>query len=363
MLPPVRVLLVVFAAKYTGAAAVAEHCCRALHTVGVEARLLFVAGRNLETRLAGARWAVPGLVKERTPGRIRRNLRAIRRESATADVVVTHLPHDHLLTVAAGVHRRAVLVRSTRRSRHLRADPWHRALARRARGVVLAHRGMVGRTRRSFGAMPTLTLPVPLEDRFHPGVEDGGWRGRLELPENAPVLGMVGKLAAGRGFDLLLETAVRCSTRPQVIIVGHGEAESALRRQAATLGLDDRIRWLGYREAELPELYALMDVVLFAGGGSDDGHRAISEAQGCGRPVVAVAQDGVADLVDDGVTGRIVDRDPGALAAAVDALVLDRAASRALAAAAAAAVASRRFEPCGRRLAAFLDTLHRPGST
>ena len=49
--------MVVFANKYTGAAAVAEHSCRALRTAGSEARLLYVAGRNLETRLAAAPWA------------------------------------------------------------------------------------------------------------------------------------------------------------------------------------------------------------------------------------------------------------------------------------------------------------------
>lgn len=356
-LPRVRVLLLVFANKHTGAAAVAELCCRALASVGVEARLLFVAGRNLEQRLAGLPWAVPGLLKERSPVRIWRNLATIRREADAADVVIAHLPHDHLLAVAAGAHRRALLVRSVRHPRHLRADPWHRALGRRARGLLLAHRSMAEAAPHAFGPRPTLALPVPLGDRFHPAVDGRPWRRRLELPAGAPVLGMVGKLAEGRGFDLLLATAAGCTTAPHVVVVGHGEAEPSLRRQASTLGLDRRVHWLGYRDAELPELYAAMDVVLHAGGGSDWGHRAVSEAQGCGRPVVAAAADGVADLVEDGVTGRIVAPDPGSLAAAVDALLADPVAARTIGRAAAAATATRRLEPSGRRLAGFLDGL------
>ena len=63
------------------------------------------------------------------------------------------------------------------------------------------------------------------------------------------------------------------------------------------------MHWTGYQDERLPELWAAMDVALFAAPGSDHGHRAISEAQACARPVVARDIAGVADLIDDDLVG------------------------------------------------------------
>jgi glycosyltransferase involved in cell wall biosynthesis len=350
-----RVALVVFANKYTGAAAVAEHCCRALLARRAEARLVFVAGRNLERRLAEHEWAEAGFVKERSPARLWHNIRSLKRVAAQADVVICHLPHDHALCVAAGVQRSSALVRAFRNPGHLRSDPWHRALARRLSGATLAHGAMTPELSRCYGALPQISLPVPIEDRFHAGVDGSAWRHRLSIPDPARVVGMVGKLVPGRGFDLLLESAARLEGWCHVLAIGHGESHPDLERLAHRLGLADRVHWVGYQEHSLPELYALMDVVIFAAPGSDHGHRAISEAQACGRPVVAGAVRGVEDLVAHGDTGLIVESAPESLAEAVNGLLQSPETARRLGLEAAEAVAVRRFSPVGSRLAEFLE--------
>lgn len=352
-----RVALVVFANKYTGAAAVAEHFCRALHTAEVDARLLYVAGRNLERRLRSDPWAEAGLLKERTPVRILRNLRTLRRVAEQVDLTICHLPHDHTLCVAAGVHLRSLLVRSFRRPRHLRRDPWHRAMARPLSGALVAFDGMSQRLVECHGALPWTALPVPVEDRFRPDSDGTAWRDQLAIPDGAPVLGMVGKVAPGRGFDLLLETAVRCRSDLHVVAVGHGEARRGLERLSFRLGLTDRVRWTGYQEARLPELYAAMDVVLFVTSGSDSGHRVITEAQACARTVVAARVSGVEALVQDRIDGRLSDPAPEALASVVSELLSDPAERRRLGSCAAKAASRRRFAPLGRRLAEFLGSL------
>lgn len=351
-----RVGLVVFANKWTGAGAVAGLCCHALRAVGVEARLLFVGGRNLERRLAGRSWALPGLAKERLPGRIRQNLRALRDLAEESELVVCHLPHDHLLCVAAGVHRRVPLVRAFRNPRHIRRDPYHRFLDRSLAAALLAHSTLEDALRRTGHRLPAVALPVPLEDRFRPA-EGSGWRRRLGIPPAAPVVGAVGKLAKGRGFELFLEAASRLETSAHVVVAGHGELQPRLQGLATGLGLEHRVHWAGYQDELLPELYAAMDVVLFTTPGSDWGHRAVSEAQGCARPVVAASQAGVEDLINDGVDGRIVTRHPIALAAAVDALIEDPGMARRLGAAAAAAAADRRMKPVGTSLSGFLEQI------
>jgi glycosyltransferase involved in cell wall biosynthesis len=83
----------------------------------------------------------------------------------------------------------------------------------------------------------------------------------------------------------------------------------------------------------------------------------ISEAQGCGRPVIAVSHSGVEDLVEDGIPGRIVNREPAALSSAVDSLIADPETAHRLGKAAAFTVEGRRLEPIGRSLARFLEAV------
>lgn len=350
--------LIVHANKWTGAAAVAEINCRALRAAGVDARLLFIGGRNLERRLTGRSWAEPVLVKEGRPAHVRANLRAVTAFAAACDIVVCHLPHDHLLCVAAGVHRSASLVRAFRNPRHIRRDPFHRFLDRRTSGTLLAHSGMRATLGGHAEGPRDVALPVPLDDRFVP-CDGSRWRRDHGIPADVPVVGSVGKLARGRGFSDLLEAASQLTALTHVVVVGHGEHLSQLQERAAHLGFDGRVHWTGYQDQDLPEIYAAMDVVVFLAPGSDWGHRSISEAQGCGRPVVAASWPGVPDLIEDHISGRIVDRDPREIAAAVQSLLADRAAARRLADTAAAAADDRRLIPVGRHLAGFLETILR----
>lgn len=349
-----RVGMVVFANKWTGAGAVAELNCRALHRIGIDARLLFVGGRNFERRLDGHPWATPGLVKERNPTHLRTNLQLVASLADTCDVLICHLPHDHLLCVTAGAHRRAPLIRAFRNPRHIRPDPYHRFLDRRLTAALCSHSALGSDLRRAAPSLPVAVLPVPLEDRFKPG--DGSqWRERLGIPSGAPVIGVVGKLAQGRGFGLLLDTAVRLEAPAHVVVVGHGELQPQLEKHAHDLGLHGRVHWAGYQDDALPALYSAMDVVLFTGPGSDWGHRAISEAQGCGRPVVAVSCLGVEDLVEEGVTGRIVPRNPSDVARAVDSLIANPKVSLRIGNAAATASENRKLATVGGDFSRFLE--------
>ncbi len=359
-----RIGFLVSGNKYTGAAAVAEHMTRAVMAAGAEAELLYVAGNNLQRRLEGVPWATPGLVKERSIRDLRANLAAIRTLAERSDAVVSHLPHDHALAILAGAHRRTLLVRNVRSARHLRKDPYHRWLFGKIHWALLAYGGMVRHLHRSWRTPPHWTaIPVPLEDRFRPGLDGTAWRQATGIPLEAFVVGMVGKVAPGRGFDLLLEASAAVEPRPHVLIVGHGEAEPDLRRLAGQLGIADRVHWTGYEERGLPELYAAMDVVLFPAPGSDQGHRAISEAQGCGRPVVAAAIPGVEDMVADGISGRIVPPTAEGLAAGIQELAGQPELAEAMGRRAAEAVGDRRFVPTGRALLEFLPDPDRDGRT
>ena len=309
----VRVLHVVAADRWTGAAAAAELLVEAQLAAGIECAFAFRAGENLADRLRGRSWAQPVLRKERSIADLRAALATLRSLAAGCDVVHTHLPHDHLLARLALRDGGPPIVRSVRHLKHLRPDPFHRLLFRRTAAIALANSAMVPLLRRfpSLAELPHAVLPPVVERRFSV-LSDRGERERrrravraaLAIPADAVVAGTVGKLDRGRAHDLLLR-AVAATPDLWALIVGHGPAEKGLRALASSLGAADRCAWAGYVGDGLEDHYAAMDLAVFPAVGSDHGHRAVVEAAGCGLPVLAADLPGVADLVRPGVTGEL----------------------------------------------------------
>lgn len=138
------------------------------------------------------------------------------------------------------------------------------------------------------------------------------WRERLVWPDEAPVIGAVGRLEHVKGFHLLLDALAALpdnlgpswSHPARLIIVGDGSERDALERQAAELGLAERVHFAGYR----PDAYR-------APGGFDvmvmpSLHEALPlacvEAMAAGCPVIASSVGGLPELVRDGETGLLV---------------------------------------------------------
>ncbi len=333
-----RVLQLVAADRWTGAAATALQLAEALRAAGVECTFAYRPGRNLEERLRGLDWCVPALPKERTLGDIRAAVARVGALAAEHDLVHAHLPHDHLLARQALRRSRAPLVRGVHHLGHLRPDPFHRWLFRGTRGVAVSHSEMLPACRRlaPLDGAPARVLPVALEPRFAPGGDRAGVRARLGIPADAVVAGTIGKLDRGRGHDLFVH-ALAGAPGVWGIVIGKGPHAEALGTLARRLSVAGRLAFPGYVEAGLEHLYAAMDVFVFPAAGSDHAHRAIAEAAGCGVPTLAADLPGVRDLVEPGVTGDLYpEDDAAALAVAIAAWARDPGRRRAGGAAAAA---------------------------
>ncbi len=126
---------------------------------------------------------------------------------------------------------------------------------------------------------------------------------RLGVPDDVPLLVAVGRLAAQKRFDLLIEAAALLPDA-HVLIVGEGELELELRALVEERGLRDRVQLCGSR-ADVPALLAGADLVAMP---SDfEGLPLVAlEAMSVGTPVVGTSVCGVSDAVVDGVTGRLV---------------------------------------------------------
>ena len=169
-------------------------------------------------------------------------------------------------------------------------------------------------------------------------------RVRRELaPRGEVLVGYVGRLAPEKRVDLLWQAAALPGT--QLVIVGGGPAEAALRRALPGAA------FLGPRHGtDLAGIYASLDVFVHSGARETFG-QTLQEAAASGLPVVAPAVGGPLDIVSEGTTGFLVL--PGAagpLAEAVSRLVRDPAMRAAMGLAARQKVAGRTWPVLGDEL-------------
>ncbi len=185
-------------------------------------------------------------------------------------------------------------------------------------------------------------------------------RGELGIPENAPVAGIVSRIKPDRRHaDLLAAFARALREVPDawLVIVGRGEGEPDVRALAASMGLERRVRFAGYRTgAALDDAYRAFDVKAWLAPGNDGTCRAVLEAMATGCAVLGGRFGAVAEAVVDGETGRLCD--PGDRTDTGDALawlLADRSRARALGEAGRRRVLAR-YTPEGR--AAALHALY-----
>ena len=113
---------------------------------------------------------------------------------------------------------------------------------------------------------------------------------------------MVGRLAEGKGQDVLVEMAP--DLPGTLVLVGDGPMRAELEGAARAGGTSDRVVFLGDRD-DVPELLAVADVFVFASE-SEGLPLAVLEAMAAGLPVVAMTLPGLVPLVHDGENGYLV---------------------------------------------------------
>jgi len=140
-------------------------------------------------------------------------------------------------------------------------------------------------------------------------------RGELGLDPSAPVIVAAGELTTRKNFALLLEAAAPLAEScPDLVILiaGEGPEEGALRRRAAELGIDARVRFLGFRR-DVPDLLAAADLLVHPARIEGFGY-VLAEAMAARLPVVATDASSIPEIVADGETGILFPpEDVGAL--------------------------------------------------
>ncbi len=140
-------------------------------------------------------------------------------------------------------------------------------------------------------------------------------RASLDTPRDKPVLLALARLHVKKGLDVLLD-AVADIPGAYVWIAGEGPLRHKLETQARLLGIDDRVKFLGWRD-DRDRLLAACDIVVFPSRYEPFGTVTV-DAWAAHKPLIAAASQGPGAFVKDGENGLLIPiNDTGALTEAI----------------------------------------------
>jgi len=310
-------------------------------------------GRNLRGYAAARAVFLRDLARDATANRVRRFGQALvlARELAPE---VGQL-HAHFLHTPASVARYAALLRGLPWTGSAHAKDIWTIPEWEKREKLAACRWLVTCTATGQAHLAALAPPGRVELVYHgldftrfapPPEAEHPPRDGSEAARPVRILS-VGRAVAKKGFDDLL-AALALLPRElhwHFTHIGGGALLKALQRQAAALGLGERIAWRGAQPQEaVLAAYRAADIFALASRVAEDGDRdglpnVLMEAQSQRLACLATRTPAIGELIEDEVTGTLVPpRSPPALAKALERLMRDPARRTALAAAGEARV-------------------------
>lgn len=136
-------------------------------------------------------------------------------------------------------------------------------------------------------------------------------RAALGLPADGPLIGIVGRLQRWKGMHVLIEALPLVRARhpgARVVIVGGAhepepDYPALLRAQVMHLGLESAVTFAGF-QSDVPRWMQAMDIVVHASDREPFGI-VVVEAMALGKPVVAGAAGGPAEVITPGENGLL----------------------------------------------------------
>lgn len=218
---------------------------------------------------------------------------------------------------------------------HFHLEDWHLREPRllQSSHVTTVHAGLDRLATRALFDFPALRL-VSVSEAQRRSLPAASWLGTVShgLPdglyrprfERGSYLAFLGRIAPETGIDRALEVA-RQYKMPLKIAAKIDESDYAYYRSIRPLLRDPQVEFLGeINEAQKSELLASAYALLFPVAQPEPFGLPMIEALACGTPVVAWREGAVPELIDQGMTGFVVNSIEGAVSALTRVWQLDR---------------------------------------
>jgi phosphatidylinositol alpha-1,6-mannosyltransferase len=159
--------------------------------------------------------------------------------------------------------------------------------------------------------------PGVVFQKFEPNLIDNGLIHEFGL-ENKKIILTIGRLVERKGQDTVIKAMPKIIAEiPNAVYLmgGRGPYEYNLRKLAADIGVEDKIRFLGYVPDErISSLYSICNVFVMVNretvqDGPEGFGMVFTEASASGKPVIGGRSGGTEDSIVDGFTGYRVDPD------------------------------------------------------
>ncbi len=153
----------------------------------------------------------------------------------------------------------------------------------------------------------TVPLGLDLSRNLALARKSTGWRSHLGLGEKVFLAGIVARLVPVKNHAMLftaIADLVRLLPDLHLAVIGGGELESELRKQAASMGISGHIHFCGIVE-NIEEVYADLDLLVLSSK-NEGTPVVIIEALASGCPVAATRVGGVAEILENGAPGHIL---------------------------------------------------------
>jgi len=249
-------------------------------------------------------------------------------DSGKIDILHVHMTNDHLVGgwAARRCERPVKVIRSSYEGGGMQNSLRNRLLLGKLTDALIVHSKMAAEAdARRFGFDPQKIFLCDGAVDIHRFNSDRNLppiRAELGLADDDFVIGIVARIQLRRRFDDLLGAVKIAACKIpnlKLMIVGRGtRMHEAVVEPTLRMGLGGRVVFAGYhRGDDYVRVLEAMDVKIFLVPGTDGSCRAVREAMAVGRPVIAAARGMLPEIVEDGVTGLIVDGSAGQLAEAI----------------------------------------------
>ena len=179
---------------------------------------------------------------------------------------------------------------------------------RNADQVIVTTRTYAATSRAIWRYNPSVIPNAVDHRRFRPDVDGSAVRAKLRIPPEVPIVLLVGRIVPHKGVEHFVEAA-RYVPDARFLVAGGGSSLDAMKRLALSMGVADRVRFLGrISDDRLPEVYAACDVFVLPSVSRLEAFGIVAlEAMSTGKPVIVADIPGVREMIEDGRDGLLAD--------------------------------------------------------